>query len=52
MRFPVDDHGNFLEYASDIVNLDIPIIFGINKRKELKWNFNEVTEEFCSLLKP
>ena len=49
--FPVDNHGNFLEFASDVVDVDISLIFGLDKMKELNLNFNEVTEEFCSLRK-
>ena len=52
IRFPIDSHGNFLEYTLYIVDVDITILFGLAKMKELKWYVNEVTEEFCSFLKP
>lgn len=47
-RMPVHNFGNFLEYETDVMNVDIPVLFGLAKIIELKWFINEVTNEFCS----
>eukprot|EP00171_Calliarthron_tuberculosum_P007706 IDg7706t1 len=45
---PIDDIGNYLEYDTEVVDVDIPVLFGLDKMKQLKWYINEVTNEFCS----
>ena len=39
IRFPVDKSGNFLEYETDVINVDTPILFGLDKMKLHKWYF-------------
>ncbi len=52
IRVPIDNRGNYLEYVTDVVDVDIPILFGLEKMKELKWFVKEVTNEFCSYVQP
>ena len=52
IRFPIDNKGNFLEDVTDVIDLDIPLLFGLEKLKEMKWYVNEVTYELCSYLVP
>eukprot|EP00171_Calliarthron_tuberculosum_P023868 IDg23868t1 len=52
IRMPIDNSGNYLEYETDVVDVDIPILFGLDKMKELKWHINEVSNEFCSYNNP
>ena len=52
IRFPIDAFGNFLEYETDVINVDAPIFFGLDKMKQHKWFVNEVTDEFCSYNQP
>ena len=35
LRIPIDTVGNFLEYESGVVDVDIPILFGLDKMKSL-----------------
>ena len=48
IRFPIDSKWNFLEYVTDIIDLDIPFLFGLEKMRKMKWYVKEVTDEFCS----
>ncbi len=48
IRMPVDKEGNFIEYSTDVVNFDIPILLGLDVMKQLRWYVNEATNEFCS----
>ncbi len=52
IRFPVDAEGNYLEYETYVVNLDLPILFGLDKMKKHKWYVNEVTNELCNYDQP
>ena len=52
IRFPIDKKGNCLEYVTDVIDLDIPVLFGLEKMEEMKWYVNEFTDEFCSQLLP
>ncbi len=35
------DRGNFIEYTTDVVNVDIPILLGLDMMTRLKWYVNE-----------
>ncbi len=48
IRVPIDTNGNVLEYDSHVVDVDIPILFGLDNMKKLQWYTNEVTNTFCS----
>lgn len=52
IRVPIDNDRNFLEYATDIVDVEIPVLFDLEKKKSLEWYVNEVRNQFCSYLKP
>ncbi len=52
IRLPIDSRGNFLEYYTDIINVDLPTLFGLNNMKKHRWYVNEVTDEFCSYDNP
>ena len=52
IRITVDNNGNFLEYVTDVIDCDVPILFGLNKMKELRWYVNEVANQFCSYDNP
>ncbi len=43
IRFPIDTFGKFLEYETDVIYADTPIIFGLDKMKQHK---------FCSYNQP
>ncbi len=49
---PIDDRGNYLEYSTDVIDLDVPILFGLDMMKKVGWYVNEVTNEFCSHANP
>ncbi len=44
--------GNYLEYSTDVIDLDVPILFGLEMMKKVGWYVNEVTNEFCSHANP
>ena len=52
IRFPIDSLGNFVEYVTDVVDVDVPILFGLDKMKELRWYVNEVSDELCCFDQP
>ncbi len=52
IRFPIDEKRNYLEYQTDVVNIDLPILFGLDKMKEQKWYVTEVTNELCNYDEP
>ena len=29
VRYPIDTHGNYLEYITDVLDVDIPLLFGL-----------------------
>ncbi len=45
---PVYKEGNFIEYSTDMVDVDIAILLGLDMMKQLRWYVNEVTNEFFS----
>ncbi len=44
----MDAEGKFLEYESDVVDVGIPVLFGLDNMKNLKWYTNEATNQFGS----
>ena len=46
IRFPIDDRGNYLEYPTDVVMVDLPVLFGFDMMKKMGYYINEVTDEF------
>ena len=45
IRYPIDSHGNYLEYITDVLDVDTPLLFGLDMMKKLRWYANEVTDE-------
>ncbi len=52
IRMPIDEHGNFLEYETEVIDVNLPVLFGLDNMKKHQWYVNEVTDEFCSYLDP
>ena len=46
IRFSIDAQGNYLEFETDVINTDTPILLGLDKIKHYGWYTNEVTNEF------
>ncbi len=44
IRMLVNKEGNFIEYSTDVVDVDIPILLGVDMMKQLRWYVNEVTK--------
>ena len=42
IRFPTDDDGSYFEYPSDIVPIDVPILFGLDLMKKYRVTVDEV----------
>ena len=42
IRFPTDDNGGYFEYPSDIVSIDVPLLFGLDLMKKYKIRVDEV----------
>ncbi len=52
IRMPTDDRGNLLEYETEAIDVNLPILFGLDNMKEHRWCVNDVTDEICSQLDP
>ena len=48
IRFPTDDAGSYFEYPSDIVNIDIPLLFGLDSMKRFGTRVDEVENKVTS----
>lgn len=42
IRMPIDTRYNFREYTTNITSVDVPMLFGLDKMKEVGWYTNEV----------
>ena len=42
IRFPTDNEGSFFEYPSDIVPIDVPLLFGLDLMKRYRIRIDEV----------
>ena len=49
IRFPFDDDGSFFEYPSDIVAIDVPLLFGLDLMKRFKVRIDKVDNKFKEL---
>ncbi len=52
IRMPIYEHGNFLKYETEVVDVDLPALFGLYNMKKHQWYVDEVTDEFCTYLDP
>ena len=52
IKFTIDERGNSLEYQTDVLDVDIPRLFGLDMMKKLVWYTNEVTDKFIGSEKP
>lgn len=50
-RVLIDNKGNYLEYATDVANVDILILFGLKMIIAVKYYVNEITNELWSYSK-
>ena len=52
IRMLIVNHGNLLEYETDLVNVELPVLIGLETMKKHQWYVNEVTDEFCLQTNP
>ena len=45
IRMPVDYRGSFLFYNTNVIDVNLPILFGLDMMKRLSWHVNEFTDE-------
>ncbi len=46
IRLPTDSAGNYLEYETDVLYVDLPVLVGLDNMKKHRRYINEVTNEF------
>ncbi len=52
IRFPIDSYSDYLGYVTDFIDVDTPILFGLDKMKHHKCYVNEVNDQLCCFDKP